>query len=237
MFQALPSLSSVALCLSLLAGESRDTLPAGTFLEARNAAVFAGACHYNAELVNSGDRALAAWSFERGSWEGVELAGACAVVALDAQRNLTLEGARRRAVLYLDEGSSAEQQVAVASLFRARYGELMGELVAIRRARIELAIDADGYLLAVEGVARLEGLAMPDRACCSMPESVWYRPLLEDDPATRTEGVLVGFTEALTYHDARRDEETPAAPRWSRYGENDAFLGRFSLGAQSPKID
>jgi len=43
------------------------------------------------------------------------------------------------------------------------------------------------------------------------------------------EAAVAYYTEALRYHDPARAEELPAAPRWARYGENDAFLGRFEL--------
>jgi hypothetical protein len=36
----------------------------GDYIEARTAAVFAGACHYNGELVTTGHDAIMAWNFQ-----------------------------------------------------------------------------------------------------------------------------------------------------------------------------
>ena len=46
-------------CCSLTTPET-DIEPAGTYVEARTASVFAGACHYNSELVTAGREALLA---------------------------------------------------------------------------------------------------------------------------------------------------------------------------------
>ena len=87
-------------------------------------------------------------------------------------------------------------------------------------------------------MARIAGLAMPDRSCCSMPDSVWYRPVLEEDAGTRTDGVLVGFSSEVRYRDAARKADAARepgrrpAPRWTRREENNAFLGRFELRAE-----
>jgi len=54
----------------------------GDYVEARTASVFAGACHYNGELVTTGHEAVAAWSFASGSRDGVDLSGVRAAAAI-----------------------------------------------------------------------------------------------------------------------------------------------------------
>ena len=56
---------------------------------------------------------------------------------------------------------------------------------------------------------------MPDRACCSQPELVWYQPLMP------IEGRRVGYTESA-WLDAASIGST-----WQRSDENSAFYGTF----------
>jgi hypothetical protein len=223
--------SLALLCLSSGGSQALPELPSGRFLEARTAAVFAGGCHYNAELVNRGESALLAFAFEGGSWQGVLLAGRVAVLVLDADRNLTLEGARRRSFLYLDPEAGPACEAALLDLFRSRWSSLLGELAGVRRVPLELRLEELAYALCLPGIAALEGVPLPDRACCSMPGSIWYRPFCEEDPATRTAGVRVGNSALQRYADPDR----PASPRWSWLGQNDALLGSFRLQAAAPR--
>src|ERR671939_229786 len=63
---------SGALAYSSHAG---STSVAGDYVEVRTASVFAGACHYNGEVVTTGRDAVMAWQFKRGQWQGTDLAG------------------------------------------------------------------------------------------------------------------------------------------------------------------
>src|SRR5947209_8653839 len=47
----------------------------GDYVEARTASVFAGACHYNGELVTTGEEAIAGWNVTSGYWKGANLTG------------------------------------------------------------------------------------------------------------------------------------------------------------------
>src|SRR5688572_9982442 len=60
----------------------------GTYVEARTAEVFAGACIMNGEAVTGGREALLAWKVDKGQVNGVSLDGLAVVAALAADANL-----------------------------------------------------------------------------------------------------------------------------------------------------
>jgi hypothetical protein len=196
--------------------------PHGQYVEARTASVFAGACHYNSELVTAGGEALLAWSFEGGEHAGVPLAGARLALALSGPKNLALPQSERHSVVYLPAGASAELRAALLDWLRSEHGALLGELLAARTAELGFELEGERFALRVGSEAVLSGSALPNRECCKMPYEVWYRPF---EPSART---LVGQVERFEC------DERLLGTRWRRSGENSAFFGRFGpqrLGA------
>src|SRR4029079_3153675 len=79
----------------------------GTYVEARTAEVFAGACVMNGEAATTGREALLAWKIDRGQVNGVSLDGLAVVAALSADANLGIheiggESTIARAAIYVD---------------------------------------------------------------------------------------------------------------------------------------
>jgi hypothetical protein len=188
----------------------------GDYVEARTASVFAGACHYNSELVTAGQEAVAAWSFTGGAWHGVDLAGVRAAAAIGSEFNLGQEHAARKTELVIDSGASEAQAEAVASLLKEKCGDGLGQIVSVKRALVKFTHAAGEYAVKVEGFATMSVQPMPDNACCAQPNLVWYSPL------TPVEHRKVGFTK-----DARFAGGSVSEP-WQREGENSAFYGSFS---------
>lgn len=195
---------------------SEPSAPRGVYIEARTASVFAGACHYNSELVTSGGEALLAWRFDGGEAQGKALAGTRVVALVAADRNLALEGARAQSVLYVD-GPDAGARAAAVALVRARHGAQLGRVRALERAELCIEREGEDYAVAVAGIARLEGRLLPDRACCTMPLARWYPTL------SQTEESIVGRSERFEHAGSRWLEQ-----RWSRSGHNDAQVGSFA---------
>src|SRR5665213_2307881 len=75
---------------------SPSTKIVGDYVEARTASVFAGACHFNGELVTTGHDAIMAWSISEGTWKGTSLAGVRAMAAVTCDANLLDEKAPRK---------------------------------------------------------------------------------------------------------------------------------------------
>jgi hypothetical protein len=191
-----------------------DVAPTGGYVEARTASVFAGACHYNSELVTVGREALLAWHFDSGRVAGTSLAGVEIAAALASSENLA-QGASRKSVLYVDSDASEAQREAAVEFVRASCAASLGEVVGVESVPVNVAIDGERYSVEVEGFARLDGAAMADRECCKMPLNVWYEPLASID------GKLVGNSERFEWREKR------LAASFENTGQNDAFLGRF----------
>ena len=187
----------------------------GRYLDARNAAVFAGACHFNGELASQGDRALIAWQIEGGRWQDVELGGLSVVCALRADDNLITEAPRSTEV-YLSADCSPEQERAALDWLRTRHGDALGTIVGVERATIALEFDGDDYVVRVPERVTLEGVAMADRACCTMRENVWYEPLVT------VQQPIVGMSSTLRF------EGSEALDAWAYQGQNQTFIASFN---------
>ncbi len=199
----------------VLPGAPDAVAPTGAYVEARTASVFAGACHYNGELVTAGREALCAWSLESGAWNGVDLAGVRIVAIVTADANLVERDVARRSVVHVDAALAPEKAAAAVRWLAATRADLLGTIVEVRADALSIAIDAEAYRVSAPGCFELAGAPLPDRACCAMPQNVWYRPL------ETLERPLVGL-------DATFEARSPALDRaWSRPGENAAFTGRF----------
>ena len=189
---------------------------AGDYIEVRTASVFAGACHYNGELVTTGQDAIVAWSFTSGSYDGTNLAGVRAAAAVTSDANLG-QGAARKMELVVDSAASTAQASAVRNLLAARCGSTLGQIVSVRRAPITFTHASNKYVVNVNGFAAMAVQPMPNNECCAQPNLVWYTPL---SPVANRK---VGFTEHAAY------SAGTLADRWQREGENSAFYGTFSF--------
>jgi hypothetical protein len=208
--------------LGLLVSATRAPSPAGStriagdYVEARTASVFAGACHYNGELVTTGREAVAAWSFSSGTFNGVNLAGVRAVAAIGSDANLGQENAARNTELVVDSSASNAQAGAVASLLKNKCGKQLGQIVSVRRAPVAFTHVSKEYRVTADGFATMSVRPMPNNECCAQPNLVWYSPLAPLDHRK------VGYTETASY-----SAGTVTDP-WQRMGENSAFYGGFS---------
>jgi hypothetical protein len=202
-----------SLCASSL--PATEVLPSGSYAEARTASVFAGACHYNGELMSDGREALLGWRFESGSVAGVDLSGLSLSALIVDDQNLSTGSSRRRSVIYVPSTAGAPERLALEAWVTSAHGDVLGDVLAVRACDLSVEVAPETFALVAPGTFDLRGNALPDRACCKMPYQVWYAPF-ED-----TTGRLVGRNE-------RFDVVEPLlALRWSRPGENAAFFGRF----------
>ncbi len=199
-----------------LSGPVADIEPSGTYIEARSASVFAGACHYNSELVTAGREALLAWRFEAGRVGGTDLAGVEVLAAVASAENLS-QGAARRSVLYVDASVTDEQRQTVRDWVQARCGAELGEVIAVESLPVDVAFDGERYSARAGEALELTGSLLPDRECCKMPYDVWYEPF------TPIEGRIVGNSERFAWN------ETRLARGFELRERNDTFLGRFGM--------
>lgn len=196
----------------------------GHYVEVRSATVFAGACHVNAEADHQGRRALLGFHIAKGSWSGEDLAGVDIAVAVESSSNLS-NGMSRRSVLFVDEVTSRQSRAALSWL-KNRYGERLGETEEVVAAPVEVRRDGEQFWVEVAGVLTVEGASLPDLECCSMPESVWYEPLLT------TERALVGSALRCRFSGAG------SLSAWAYEEQNNAFVGLIDdPGLQAPDAE
>jgi hypothetical protein len=210
---------STLLCLlpALLHAEPAVT-PHGLHLEARTASVYAGACHYGGESVTAGREALVALRFDGGTIAGQDLAGGSIALVLAADANLEDEALMVRASVHVHAPRGESQAAALQLAARRHLGARTLELDGVATSTLAFAESGDEYSVSVPGVARLEAKAMPDRACCKMPQQVWYRPL------GAVEGALVLLCAEFRVADG--------VVRFARHDENNGFVARFGAAAE-----
>ncbi|HYY41163.1 MAG TPA: DUF1326 domain-containing protein [Pyrinomonadaceae bacterium] len=189
----------------------------GDYVEVRTASVFAGACHYNGELVTTGRDAVLAWRVTAGAWQGVDLAGVRALAVVSSEANLADATAARRAEVVVDSAASAAQADAIVSALRSKYAATFGHVLVVRRAPVSFAREAEAYSVSVPNVAELTVRAMPDHECCKLPHLVWY------DSLVPLAGRRVGLTLKASFAGDTVGES------WQQAGQNSAFYGNFAL--------
>jgi hypothetical protein len=187
----------------------------GDYVEARTASVFAGACHYNGELVTTGRDAVMAWNITAGSYNGTDLSGVKAMAAVSSQDNLGNDSAARQSELLIDTYATAAQASALTAFLHDQCGTRMGTITDVRRAPVTFQHDAHSYQASAADFASLSVEPMPNNECCLQPNLVWYSPLFHLDHRK------VGFTIVAVY-----SAGTVGDP-WQQAGENSAFYGSF----------
>lgn len=206
----------VALCALVFSSQAENVSLRGDYVEVRTASVFAGACHYNGEVVTTGRDAMMAWNVTSGKWQGVDLSGVRALAIITSDANLSENNAARSAEIIIDSSASQAQSQALLNALKTKYAATLGNVVTVRNAPIKFDHRGRTYAVAADD-ATINVEAMPNDLCCKMPNLVWYSPLVG------LENRKVGYTVKATY-----SGKTVTTP-WSRSGENSAFYGSFSL--------
>ena len=207
---------AIAVCALVFSSQAENVSLRGDYVEVRTASVFAGACHYNGEVVTTGRDALMAWNVTSGKWQGVDLSGVRALAIITSDANLSNNNAARSSEIIIDSNASQTQSQALLNALKVKYAATLGNVVTVRSAPIKFNHSGRSYAVAADD-ATINVEAMPNDLCCKMPNLVWYSPLVG------LENRKVGYTVNATY-----SGKAIATP-WSRSGENSAFYGSFSL--------
>jgi len=206
-----------ALTLATLAAKPPSVT--GTYVEARTAEVFAGACIMNGEAATTGREALLAWKIDRGQVNGVTLDGLAVVAALAADANLGIheiggESTPARAALFLDARATPAQRKALVAMVKSLSGNLIGSIVQETAAPIrfvdsghQIDVSTDTLRLSVEK-------HLSHEASCGNKQ--WFSPL------TVVDGAEMGTTDANEF-------SGPAlCTKWSDPNKRSSFFGTFS---------
>jgi hypothetical protein len=206
----------VAVSALVFGSQAENVSVRGEYVEVRTASVFAGACHYNGEVVTTGRDAMMAWNVTSGKWQGVDLTGVRAMAIVNSASNLSEPNAARQSEVIIDTSASREQAQAMLSALQEKYASSLGKIVEVRNAAITFDHKDRSYSVKADD-ATIDVEAMPNDLCCKMPNLVWYKPLVG------LENRKVGYTSNATYGGRKVSEP------WSRSGENSAFYGLFAL--------
>ena len=206
----------VGVCGLIFSSHAENVSLRGDYVEVRTASVFAGACHYNGEVVTTGREAMMAWNVTSGKWQGVDLTGVRVVAIVSSDANLSESSAARQSEIVIDSKASRSQALAMLNALKQKYAAALGNIVTVRSAPISFERNGRTYAVAADDAA-INVEAMPNDLCCRMPNLVWYTPLVG------LENRKVGYTSNAVYSGKSVGEP------WSRSGENSAFYGSFSL--------
>jgi hypothetical protein len=195
----------------------------GIYLEARTCQVYTGPCFANAEAGLAGKNAILAWSFDEGSFEGVELSGLKVVLVIDAADTLGfggLDAARSvRSVILVDHHASPRQREALVQFVRAQSNHSSLDVRRIDSVPIEMSLDTQelsGRLQAGKIARLVTRKARPGDCICSN-EVAYYPPLArvaQFAPGVTIDGQFTG---------------RGLGTRWSIPDTRSAYMATFSL--------
>src|SRR6188474_2241694 len=200
----------VAVSALVFSSQAENVSLRGDYVEVRTASVFAGACHYNGEVVTTGRDAMMAWNVTSGKWQGVDLTGVRVLAIVSADANLGESNAARQSEIIVDANASRTQALAMVNAFKEKYAASLGKVVEVRSAPITFERNGRTYAV-MTNEAAINVEAMPNDLCCKMPNLVWYTPLVG------LENRKVGYTSNASYSGNTVSEQ------WSRSDENSAF--------------
>src|SRR6185503_18474413 len=98
----------VAVTVLVFSSQAENVSLRGDYVEVRTASVFAGACHYNGEVVTTGRDAMMAWKVTSGKWQGIDLSGVRVLAVVSADANLAENNAGRQSEIIIDSQASRQ---------------------------------------------------------------------------------------------------------------------------------
>jgi hypothetical protein len=195
----------------------------GDYLETRTCDVYTGPCFANGEVGLTGNDAMMAWNIERGSYDGVKLAGLKVMVVTTASDTLgfggtlTVKPKNIRSTVIVDERATPAQHDALVS-FATRYARHSGKIVKVVKAPIEMKLDhfsLEGTLKAGK-FAEISTRKLHKGDCVCSNEVTFYPPLNEVKNAVPAYTVVGNFAGP------------GLGTNWSNPGTRSAFLASFS---------
>lgn len=223
------TLLSAVLLLAALPASAISGAISGDYLEARTSDVYTGPCFANGEVNLAGREAVVAWRVSEGSWKGVPVDGLAIVAAVRAAATLGDPFGHpypAQAVVVVDERATPEQRDALVGFAREMAGDLLGNVVSVTPAPIEMAVvggegvnhhgsGGSATLKAGDLIElRTRGLNHGDHLCGN--EEVYYPPLTPVEDAV----------PAVTLAHAFRGKGLGMT--WSSPDKRSAFVARFT---------
>ena len=172
----------------------------GSYLETRNAEIYASHCFANAEAGIRGDIAAMAWSVDAGSFEGVSLDGLSLVALVKASATIGDPFGNplpTKTMFVFDENATADQRKALEAMATEASNGLIAKVVA--REEAPISVDFNGNMhhkvatLTAGNFVKLETRAIVDNDSLCHLDSVYYQPLVALDHAMAAHSVEQQF--------------------------------------------
>jgi hypothetical protein len=220
MLAALFSSVPVLACAAALAAAGVT----GDYVEVRSADVYTGPCFANSQVDLEGKQAILAWHVTRGSWQGVDISGLSVVAVVDANATLgdpTHNPYPANAVLILDQRANPAEREALESMVQSGAGKLVGHVVRVESAPIDLTVGQMGEHGTVDLEAgslvriRTRSLCAGDHICGN--EEIYYPPLIKSANA------MPAFTVEEAFHGKG------LGLVWTHADTRSAYVGSFTL--------
>ena len=169
----------------------------------------------------TGREAVIAWKVREGSWQGVNLTGLTVVAVVKAKSTLGDPYANpypARSVIIVDAKAEPQQEKALVDFARSAGGELLADVVKVRKATIETDFSGEeGYASVKAGeIVDLKTRALNEKDHLCGNEIVYYPPL------TEVSNAIPAYTLA---HAFRGDELNST---WSCPLKRSAFIAEFA---------
>ena len=196
----------------------------GSYIESRNAEIYASHCFANSEVGIMGDLAVMAWDIEQGSFRGVSLAGTRVVAVVNASSTIGNpfgDPLPAKAMLVFDEATSVLQRGALAAFVKSQTGELTANVVHTDTAPIE--IDFHGNIhdriatLRAGDIVSLETREIRGSDSLCHLDDIYYQPLVTLDHAMPAFAIEQSFRGDGLGHKMRE------------YKRSSAYLGTFAV--------
>lgn len=157
----------------------------GEYVEARTADVYTGPCFANGEVEQTGKVAVMGWHIDKGSWQGVDLAGLSVLGAIRAQQTLgdyAVDVNPAKAVVIVDQNATPAQQLALKAFAQHMAGNLLDDVVRVEVQPITFAMKDNSIhsmtaTVVAGNMAKIATRAMNDNDQICHNEEVWYQPL------------------------------------------------------------
>lgn len=181
-FRVLGLVALLLLALTLVASAEIR----GSYLEARNAEVYASHCFANSELGLRGELAVMAWKVDQGEIDGVALDGLSVVAVVRASETLGdpfTSPLPAKAVLIVDERASSAQRVALERFAKRSAGVLLDDIVRTDAAPISMDFHGDLHArratMTAGDMVRIETRAIRGTDSLCHLDDLYYAPLVQ----------------------------------------------------------
>lgn len=175
----------------------------GEYLETRTCDVYTGPCFANGQVGITGRNALLAWNIEKGSFQGVDLAGLKVILSVRAADTLGFGGGvvihpdPIKSVVLVDERATPEQRSALVAFAKEAAGRVAGTVVRVEPVAIDMSIDHLDMVgkLTAGDIVEVETRKLGTGDCVCSNEQVFYPPLTDVDsaePAYTVKGTFKG---------------------------------------------